>query len=248
MSASPSIWLRYGPAAICRMDPALMEAFGDRQRESTLLVTTVLQTAVGAAAYGWVFGLWRGTEQAVYSAIKMPALFFAVVVASGILNTMLAQVLGAPIPLRRVCLLILLGMATAALILGGLAPVVAFLAMQAPPPDPVAVGLPAAHPIVARSMHVFRQLLILHVAAIGFAGTVGNYRLLRLLRHVAPTRALATRILLVWLAVTGFVGCELSWLFSPFLCKPNFPPHIVARTYHQGNFYEQVYHAVRDAL
>jgi hypothetical protein len=230
------------------MDTSLLEAFGNRRNELELLGMAVLQTALGAAAYGWVFGLWRGMEQAVYSAIKLPFLFFAVVLTSGILNTMLAQVLGAPMPLRRVCLLILLGMATAALILGALAPVVGFLVLQVPPPDPSATGLSAGHPTVVRSMRVFRQLLLLHVTVIGFAGTVGNVRLLRLLHHAIPIRAVAHRILLVWLAVTGFIGCELAWLLSPFLCKPHFPPHLVARMYHQGNFYEQIYHALRDAL
>lgn len=247
MPATPSIRERYSPAAVCRMDPGLLEAFGDRGRERALLGVAAIYTAVGAAAYGWVFGLWRSMEQAVYSAIKMPALFFAVVLASGVLNTMLAQVLGAAMPLRRVCLLILLGMAASALVMGSMAPVAAFWVLQVPPPDPAAVGLPATHATVVRSMHVFRQLLLVHVAVIGFAGIVGNVRLLRLLRHALPTRALADRILCVWLAVTGFVGCELAWLLSPFLCKPNYPPHLVARMYHQGNFYEQVYHALKDA-
>ena len=50
--------------------------------------------------------------------------------------------------------------------------------------------------------------------------------------------------MLAWLLVSGFAGCELSWLFSPFICKPNFPPHLITRTYWEGNFYEQLYRAV----
>ena len=57
--------------------------------------------------------------------------------------------------------------------------------------------------------------------------------------------AQAARLLVVWLLIVGFVGCQLSWLFSPFLCHPSFEPHIVARFYFKYNFYEYVWMSLR---
>jgi len=47
-------------------------------------------------------------------------------------------------------------------------------------------------------------------------------------------------------AVMGFVGCQLSWLLSPFLGDPVSPPHWVARLYWQYNFYEYVWLCVQE--
>ena len=157
---------------------------------------------------------------------------------------MLAQLAGARLPLRQVCLLMLLGLATTAAVMGALSPVALFLVLQAPPPDPAALGLPGWHPVVVRSMRAFWSLLLGHIAVIGVSGLIGNIRLYRLLRSITGRSALAARVLAMWIAASGFVGCELSWLFSPFLCKPNYPAHLIARTYFEGNFYEHVYRAI----
>ena len=239
---------RLGPAAFCRMDSPLLAAARNRIRLGRVACAASLVVAGGTLAYGFVFGLWRSPLQGLYAAVKLPALFATVIAASGLLNTMLAQVLGARLALRQVCLLMLLGMAVASAILGALSPVVLFFVLQVPPPDPRALGLPTEHPDVAASMRVFWLLLLPHVAVIGFAGLVGNIRLYRLLREAVPSRPLALRVMAAWIIVTGFVGCELSWLFSPFLCKPTFPPHFFARTYFEGNFYEHIYHALRELL
>lgn len=49
-----------------------------------------------------------------------------------------------------------------------------------------------------------------------------------------------------WISVAGFVGCEISWLLSPFLCKPTQQPHIIPKEYFQENFYERVWRAITD--
>jgi hypothetical protein len=235
-------------AALCRVDGALVEAMrtpAGRARLITLAAGTVI---AGSLAYGFVFGLWRSPMQGAYAALKTPALLFSVILASGLLNTLFAQLLGARFSLGEVCLLMLIGMAIAASLMAAMAPIVLFFVLQAPPPDPGIVGLPTADPAAAHSMAVFHILLLMHVAVIGFAGLAGNWQLYRLLRALLPTPRLAARLLAIWIAVSGFVGCELSWLFSPFLCKPNFQPHVFAQTYFEGNFYEHVWHAARAML
>ena len=234
----------YGPAAICRMDDAFIRAVGDPAAQRGVMTGACLAVVTGAAAYGFAFGVWRSPLQGVFSAVKMPALFFAIVLASALINAMLAQLAGARLSLRQVCLLMLLGMATTAALMGALSPVALFFVFQAPPPDPAALGLPASHPVVVRSMRTFWALLLFHIAVIGASGLIGNIRLYRLLRGITGQPGLAARVLAIWIAASGFVGCELSWLFSPFLCKPNYPAHLITRTYFDGNFYEHVYRAI----
>lgn len=184
----------------------------------------------GTLAYGFVFGVWRDPWQGLYSAVKLPGVFFAVVLASGFLNTVFAQLLGARLSFRQTAMAMLLALASSAALLGSLAPVVLFFIYQAPPPDPTA----------ADAMKPFWIILLTHIAIIGFTGFIGYARLYRMLKSAIGDRALARRVLLVWTAVSGFVGCEISWLFSPFLCKPNYEPHFIAQEYRQGNFYQQV--------
>jgi hypothetical protein len=208
--------------------------------------TAVLAITFGALPYGLVLGLWRSPLQAIYSGLKLPILLFSVALVSALLNTMLAQIMGARLPLRRVFAAVLSGMAVTAVLLASLAPVALFFTWQAPAPPEGLAGLATGDPLVQPWMRVFRVLLLLHVGIIGFAGILGNLRIFRILCRALSARSLAARVLAVWIGVIGFAGCELSWLLSPFLCKPNFAPHLLARSYFDGNFYEHVYQALRE--
>lgn len=199
----------------------------------------------GTLAYGFAFGLWRAPEQGLYSAVKMPALFLSIIGTTTLVNGMIAPLMGVPIRLRQTLMAMLYAMAITASILGAFAPVAIFLVLQVPAPLPSAVEKHAMHPDIQASMAVFWPLLLGHISLIACAGIAGCLRLRSVLRAIAPSDAAAARVLAVWIIVTGFAGGELSWLFSPFLCKPDFPPHLIARTYHEGNFYEQVYRGIR---
>ena len=229
-----------GPGALCRMDERFLASLAGRDGMRAAIAGACLTTLAGSAVYGFAFGLWRAPLQGFYSAVKLPGVLFGVVLASALVNTILAQLMGARLSFKQVCLAMLFCMAVAAALLGAVSPVVLFLALNIPGPDPAALNLPADHPVVIHSMRVFWPLLLSHVAIIGVCGVAGYVRLYRLLTRLIGAPRLALRVLLVWLAVSGFVGCEISWLFSPFLCKPNFEPHFITRTYHEGNFYEQM--------
>jgi len=232
-------------AALCRMDPEFVGCLAEGRNTRSLLRVALGGILAGTIAYGAVFGWWRAPLQAVYSACKLPLLFLLVVAASGVINTMLAQVMGARLGLKTVVLLMLVGMAVTALLLGALSPVVWFLVSAAPPPDPAVLGLDSHGVGASRSMGVYRVILVSHVAIIGACGIAGNARLYRMIRAVTGSGAMAGRLLLAWILVSGFVGCELSWLLSPYLCNPVTPPHIVNQQYFESNFYEYVYHALQ---
>ena len=239
---------RYGPAAISRMDEGFLQAVlgdGDSGGIARGACATII---AGALSYGFAFGVWRSPLQGLYSALKMPLLFFSTILAGALINTMLAQLIGTGLSLRRVCMAMLLGMAVAAGLMGALSPVVLFFALQVPSPDPAVVGLAFDHPAVTDSRHAYWMLLLGHVGIIGLSGTVGMIRLFRLLMAMTGNRRTALRLMVLWFCVCGFVGCELSWLLSPFLCKPTQLPHIFPREYFQENFYERVWRGLTELM
>ncbi len=178
-------------------------------RPPAALPLLALQLAGAAAVYGASFGWWRGGLQIGWSALKFPLLLFSVTATCALANFMAAQVLGLDLSLRQTLRAMLRAFTMAALVLAGLAPVFWFLAVTLPGPheaDALASG---------------RLLLLLHTAAVGLAGVLGNLHLWHMLRAHAGQTALAARVLAAWLVLGGIAGSELSWIFSPFLTHPH---------------------------
>lgn len=236
----------FTPAAFCGVTPALVAALARPESATRVLASAAGLTVAGAALYGFAFGLWRAPVQGLMSAVKLPLLFMAVVATSVLLNTLLAQLLGYALSLRQVGALVLTGMTISAILLAAWSPIAGFFAWQMPGPSVASVGLSATDPASWPDMRIYRQILLAHTAAVGIAGVVGQVRLFHLLAGLVGGRWRAARLQAIWLAVMGFVGCQLSWLLSPFLGDPVSPPHWVARLYWQYNFYEYVWLCVRE--
>ena len=236
------------PADFCRSSEKLNALLASNRNLSRAIISSCATIGIATAAYGFTFGVWRSPLQGFFSAVKMPLLFFSTVAASALIITMLAQVLGSRLSLQKVCFLVLTGMTVSAVVMMSLAPVMMFFILQLPSPDPAVVGLPRAHPHAEASMRTYYSLLIGHVAVVGFSGLAGNVHLYRLIRSLTGSPRQAMRLTLTWIAVLGFVGCELSWLLSPFMCVPVLPPHMVAKLYFEFNFYEYVWHALSGCM
>ena len=217
-----------GPAALCRMDALIADAFA-RDALGPLAASAAVLLLGGAALYGFVFGLWRSPWQGALSAAKLPLVLFATVALSGCVNGMLAQTLGSGLSFRRTLVCILLGLAVSAVLLAAVSPVALFFVLQLAPP-----GAPG-------DLTVYRALLPLHTAAIGACGVAGCIRLYRLLLAVAPNPAAAGRTLASWILVSGLVGCEVSWVASPFLARPDLPVPLLNPGAFQGNFFEYLW-------
>lgn len=216
-------------AALCRLD----ERWVDRVERSNGLRGLTLQALalilVGGAAYGWVFGWWRGTEQALYAAIKLPLLLILVAVIAAVASSMLGTMLGARLSFAQtvVCLLASLGITAA--ILGGLAPISAFLVAHAAEPskDP-------------SSLSTAQAILSWHVVVVGVAGWVGVSKLGTMLSRLVAQPAAARRVHAVWILLVGASGAELSWLLRPFLGKPHLEQSFFRQEALQGSFFEEV--------
>lgn len=216
-------------AALCRLDAMWVDRIERREGLGELALRALVLIALGGAAYGFVFGLWRGQEQAVYAAIKLPLLFVLVAAIAAIASSMLGTMLGARLSLAQtiVCLLASLGITSA--ILGALAPIALFLVLQAPEPS-----------LEPESLATARAILIGHVVVVGLAGWIGVTKLGTLLHRLISQRAVARRVLASWFLLVGASGAELSWLLRPFLGKPHLPQSFFRQEALQGSFFEEV--------
>src|SRR3989339_389803 len=178
------------PSILCRMNNDLIAWVTNPGEQGKVILIACLYILICTALYGFTFGIWRSLEQAIYSSVKMPILFFATLMAGAMICTMLAQVLGTGLSFKTVCMTVLLGMAVTSVMLASLVPVMLFIVLQMPlANDPVSVV----------SMHAYRILLILNVLMIGFCGVVGNCRLYRLLKTLTASTSMALRLNLIWI-------------------------------------------------
>lgn len=226
-------WQRLG--ALCRGDAAQIAPWLE-ERDSRWLWICALTILLGCGLYGGVVGLWRAPIQAVFTAIKMPLLILLTCGANALLNGILAQVLGSGLGFRQTSLVILMSFTIAALVLAALSPVALFIQVNAPPLDSASRG--TGHSIV----------LLTDVFFIAYAGIVANRRLLRLMVHLCPTPAIATRIFWSWLAGNLFLGAQLSWVLRPFIGSPGIAVQFLRNDPLRGNFYEAVFRALKHLL
>ncbi len=193
---------------------------------------TAALAAAGLAAYGFTVGFWRDPLMGVYVAVKLPLLVGLTLGCNGLLNGLLGLLLGTGLGFRQSLLALLTAFALAALILGSLAPVTFFLAINAPPPD--SPGAFTAH----------AGYLVFHTVLIGIAGIAANLHLHKLLAAKAPTRAAATGTLLAWLGGNGFLGAQFSWVLRPFFGSPGLEVQFLRPDPLRGNFYETVWRSI----
>ena len=189
---------------------------------------------VGAGMFGAAVGFWRDPLQSAYTAVKLPLVIVLTTIATALLNGMLAPLLGLNLRFRQSLLTILTSFAIAAAILGGVSPLLFFLAWNTPP---------VANATSAGTAHRF--LLLTQVGAIAFAGLAANIRLGRLLQRLSGNESTAQKILLAWLATNLFVGSQISWILRPFVGSPGLPVEFLRSDAFHGSFYEAVFYALK---
>src|SRR4030095_3985055 len=150
---------------------------------------------VGTGLFGTAMGAWRAPLQALYTAIKLPLIILLTALGNGLLNAMLAPLLGLNISARQSLLAVLLSFTIAAAILGAFSPLLYFMVWNTPP---LTAGAGAAH-----SAHSL--ILVIETLIIAFAGVAANVRLVQLLRELSGSRAVARKVLFAWLAGNLFL-------------------------------------------
>lgn len=155
-----------------RAEPECFRGWLLRQQRS-LVVFCVVAIVVGAGSYGAAMGCWRDALQALYTGIKLPMVILLTTVGNGLLNGMLAPLLGLNVTFRQSLALVLMSFAWTTMILGSLSPMALFIVWNTPP---LATGTTISSPEYA--------LLQLTLAVfVALAGVMGNLRLVPLLRE-----------------------------------------------------------------
>lgn len=215
---------------LCRGDDDLLgrwfSATDARSLGSCLLLITL-----GTGLYGLTAGLWRGWEMAAYVAVKLPAAVILTLILNALLNGMLGLVLGSGIGFRQSMQFLLTAFAVMSVILGALAPVTFFLALNAS--GPAAEGARLSHSL----------LLLAHTGLIAMAGVLSHGKLLHLLRRHAATPQAGTCTFFAWLAGNLFAGAQVSWVLRPFFGSPGLEVQFLRPNPLEGSFYEAVFHA-----
>jgi hypothetical protein len=190
------------------------------------IVAALLMILLGGGAYGYSLGVWRAPEMGVYVAIKLPLLLLLVCGINGLLNGMLAQLLGGGIGFRQTLLSMLMSFSLFSLIVGSLSPITLGLALSVDGPGS------------SKQDSAYAIILLVNVLVFTFAGVMSHLRFFPGLVDATGNRIVALRIFLAWLAGNLFVGAQLSWNLRPFFGHPGNAPEFLRETWNKGNFYE----------
>ena len=216
---------------LLRGEPGPIVLWIGEWRAARLLLYVAVIIA-GTGTFGWALGAWRDPLQGLYTAIKFPLIVLLTALGNGLLNGMLAPLLGTNISFRQSLLAVLMSFTIAAAVLGACAPLIYFAIWNAPAFSPAVQG-----PTLMMHNLIFLAL----VAAMAVAGIAGNVRLYELLRQLSGQDGAARRTLLAWLAGNLLLGSQLVWILRPFVGSPSLPVEFLRPTAFQGNFYETVF-------
>lgn len=160
-----------------------------------LVVTSLLATALGAAAFGGVIGSYRGGVQILYAALKLPAAMLLTLAICAPAFHALAAALGRAFPMRSIVALALAAAGRASLVLLALSPLVWIVLDRG-------IGYHAAALVCALAYAV--------------AGAAALGVILRGLGEGAGQLLTTVAFAGVFFAVTGQAG----WIFRPYLVRP----------------------------
>jgi hypothetical protein len=198
---------------------------------SSRMILYTLVIVAGTAAFGGAIGIWRDPLQAVYTAIKFPLIIMLTALGNGLLNGMLAPLLGINISFRQSLLAIFMSFTIASAVLGACSPLIYFMVWNTPPFDATSAAAGSTH----------RLIYFLLVAIMAIAGIAGNVRLLQLLRKLSGHDTSARRTLVAWLAGNLLLGSQLTWILRPFVGSPGLPVQFLRSNPFEGNFFETLW-------
>jgi hypothetical protein len=207
----------------------------NRSWSATRLLRYLLVIVLGAGFYGAAMGGWRAPQQALFVAIKFPLILLLVTAGNGLLNGLLAPLLGLNIRLHQSFSAMVMSFTVTSAILGAFSPVIAFIIWNAPEMTHSASG-----------EATYSLIVLMHVAVIALAGAAGNLRLFQLLLHFSPNRLAAVRVLGAWLTGNLFLGTQLAWILRPFIGDPALPVQFLRSDAFHGNFYETIFRSFHE--
>lgn len=197
------------------------------------IARTALVALLGFGIYGLTVGWWRSPLMGVFVAVKMPLLIALTLGCNGLLNGMLGLLMGSGLGFRQSLHALLSAFAISGIILGSVAPVTFFLALNVPAAD-------SAQAVTAHSAY-----LLAHVLLIGVAGVAGVVRLRGLLEAYTSSPAIARSTLGAWIAGNALLGMQFSWILRPFFGAPRLEVAFLREDPMRGSFLEAVWGSLK---
>lgn len=214
--------------ALLRLDDAFAEHLRTQRALPSIARRCLVAIVIGAGAYGAAFGLWRAPAQTIYGAVKLPIVLLCVALFTAASSAVLAPMLGARLRPMQSITVILTSLAVTASILGSVAPIAIVLSLSLAP-----LGGP-------NDAMIAQSLVLAHTLVIALAGIAGVLALLRLLTRIVPSRNVARRVALAWMATQLLCGAQLSWLLRPFLGRPDRPVTFLSPDALDGGFFDEI--------
>lgn len=203
---------------------ALMERIEANDGLLDIARVSLLVTVAGSAVFGAAIGMFRGGEQVLYAALKLP---MAVILTAAVCTpaiSALRSVFQRQLQVQRDVALVLTSLALSGLVMAGLAPV-----------------LPLVHSFQAG----YHQMILLTVLCAGLAGLVGLHffarGFTRWVRHERVTMAL------VLLTLFALVGSQMIWTLRPYVVRPRSEEIPFVRSL-EGNFLDSVSTSARSMM
>ncbi len=218
--------------ALCRGDQALIDGWMN-QSLFFILARTIPMIFFGCGCYGLSMGLSQGWEMASYAGLKFPLVVIATLAVNGMINGMIAMVLGSGISMRQSMQFLLTAFAICALILGALSPITIGMALQRPS-------------MAGSDARMFHSITLLtHVFMISYAGIISHAMLLNSLKKYASNKQSAIQTFIAWLAGNLFVGAQIGWISRPFFGSPGSPIQFLRDDKFASSFYESIFKSIQ---
>jgi hypothetical protein len=193
----------------------------------------IIAITLGAGIYGAAMGWWRSPLQALYTGIKLPLVILLTALGNGLLNGMLAPLLGLNVTFRQSLAVVLMSFAFVSAVLGALSPVAYFVVWNTPP----LTGT------TQLSSPEYRVMQLALAGCIALAGVAGNAHLLPSLSAWTRSRQAAQKVLFAWLAGNLFLGSQIAWVLRPFIWDPARPVEFIGCEFFHGSFFETIFTA-----
>lgn len=213
---------------ILRAQTALFEQIHTQQGLTRIIASMSVLCGLLSGIYGLTMGLEHGVFQSLSSAIKLPILFLLTAIICIPSLYTFNVLLGQKFKFLQTVALMMMTLATTAILLASLAPISFFF------------GLTTQN---------YFFLLVLHVAIFGLCGVYGVQYLYRGCSYIAfrMKQPLNHLLLRIWIVMYALVGMQLGWRLRPFIATPG-TPFALFREQQDGNFYTAVLNAIIELL
>ncbi len=209
-----------------------------RRLSGSELLRLMVFIMVACGVYGAIMAGWRSPRLSLYVAIKLPLLFLATTAFVSVFNWMLGLVFRTGLDFRTTIWMVFSAMTLASWILISLAPVSLLFMLS---------GVPALG-TEAELQYAHNGILVTHILVLALSGVSALWVLREGLVRLAAPGCPVGLVLLTWIGMFAFVGCQMGWILRPFVGSPFYPVAFMRPDCLERNFYEFVFGEVMPYL